>query len=84
MFPCFRYHKDKELSDKNLYQGAGEVKPEYGVKLFKSQAELEAAGDGWVDSPALLIEEIKEEPKQEPSASLDEELGKVKPKKGKK
>ena len=34
---------------------------EHGAKLFKDLKEIKEAGDGWVDSPAKLGEEIVED-----------------------
>lgn len=51
---------------------------EHGAKLFHSKEELEAAGPGWVDSPA------KFDSKPEPAATkfVTEEAEEIAPKEG--
>ena len=66
----------EEVPKKFLYH------QEHGAKLF----DVHEAPEGWVDSPAKLsvkeAEQIAEVADLSPS--LDEEIGKAKPKKGKK
>jgi len=64
-WPSWRYHK--------------EIKPE--GKIVRSDAEFEALGPGWVDTPAKFESEPQEEPKLEaPTEEDHKEVLKEEPK----